>query len=147
MAPGLALGGEAETNLLSAGTNAPATAALPEPARTNEVRLTVDDAPHGLVLRVSTKARFATLSFPLARLPEPGQYLDVWRTNSIVGQVRVSGPGRDEVIIADLVAGDCQSGDEVTPPRPPPTPPAPPPPKPAVTNPAARFAFTNAPRR
>ena len=76
-------------------------------------RLLPDDALTGQVVRVNTKARFAVLSFPLLRMPEIGQYLAIWRTNAVVGQARVSGPQRDETIIADLVSGEWKVGDEV----------------------------------
>jgi len=89
----------------AADTNAPA-------APANAPKLLVDDTLTGEVVRVNTKARFVVLSFPVPRMPEIGQRFSVWRTNGVVGELRISGPQRDETTVADIVTGECQRGDE-----------------------------------
>lgn len=115
----------AAARLLAADTNAPTKAPHPSPS-TNEPparavaaaekpeapSLVVDDTLTGEVARVNAKARFVVLSFPLTRIPEVGQRFEVWRTNGVVGALRISGPQRDETIVADIVSGECQRGDE-----------------------------------
>jgi hypothetical protein len=96
----------------AAETNAPP-AARPPKEPSAPPALTVDNSLVGEVVRVNARARFVVLSFPLARMPHLGQRFSVWRTNGIVGELRISGPQRDETIVADLVSGDCRRGDEV----------------------------------
>jgi hypothetical protein len=103
----------ADTNAPVPATNTPAPPPSATKAKPDAPKLVVDDTVNGEVVRVNSKARFVVLSFPVARMPEAGQYLSVWRTNGIVGLVRVSGPQREEITVADLVTGECKAGDEV----------------------------------
>ena len=102
------------TNQPPAATNRSAAVVAPPASEPQEApALALDESLSGQVLRVNARARFAVLSFPLGRLPEIGQQLTVWRTNRVVGEARVSGPRRDETVIADLVSGEWRAGDEV----------------------------------
>jgi hypothetical protein len=108
------LAADVGTNQPPATTNRSAVATAPASSTPLEAPvLAVDDSLSGQVLRVNTKARFAVLSFPPGRMPDTGQQFSVWRTNGVVGEARVSGPRRDETIIADLVSGEWKAGDEV----------------------------------
>ena len=66
----------------------------------------------GKVAIVNTTGRFVVLNFPLAKVPAVGQTLNLYRGGLKVGEVRISGPQRDENIVADLVAGDAVVGDD-----------------------------------
>jgi len=57
--------------------------------------------------------RFVVLSFPLGRLPPIDQHLFVYRKGLRVGEVKVSGPRREDHIVADVTSGGAQAGDEV----------------------------------
>jgi hypothetical protein len=72
-----------------------------------------DHAVVGKVIRVNPVARFAILSFPVAVMPALDQHLFVYRGQAKVGELKVSGPRREESIVADIMNGDCQPGDEV----------------------------------
>ena len=58
-------------------------------------------------------ARHVVLTFPLQKLPPVGQRLALYRHGVAVGQVKVSGPQREDNIVADLIAGEAEVGDEV----------------------------------
>ena len=47
------------------------------------------------------------------RLPALEQRLIVYRGGLKVGEVKVSGPQQDDNIVADIVAGQAEAGDEV----------------------------------
>jgi hypothetical protein len=59
------------------------------------------------------QARFAVLNFAFGPMPALDQRLDVYRDGLKTGEVKVSGPQRDDNIVADMVEGNCQIGDEV----------------------------------
>jgi hypothetical protein len=67
----------------------------------------------GKVVRFSSEGRFAVLNFPIGRLPGVDQKLHVYRQGLKVGEVKVTGPQKDDNTVADLVAGETQVGDEV----------------------------------
>ncbi len=67
----------------------------------------------GKVVRYSREGRFAVLNFPIGHLPSVDQRLYVYRQGLKVGEVKVTGPQRDDHTVADLVAGETQVGDEV----------------------------------
>jgi len=62
---------------------------------------------------VRTAERFVVLNFPVGRLPVIDQRLNVYRGGLKVGEVKVTGPQYDDNVVADLVAGDSEIGDQV----------------------------------
>lgn len=99
--------------LVSALWSASAQTNAPTVTDTNAPAWVVDHSLTAEVVRVNPRARFVVLSFPLLRMPHVGQRFTVWRTNGVVGELRVSGPRRDETIVADIISGECRRGDEV----------------------------------
>ena len=93
------------------------TAATP-PARaaggtTNQALIvTPESALVGKVELVNNIGRFLTLRFPLGRMPALEQRLNLYRRGVKVGEVKVTGPQREDRIVADLVAGEAEVGDE-----------------------------------
>jgi hypothetical protein len=80
---------------------------------TNEtLLLTSQLALVGKVAVVNTTGRFVVLNFPLGKMAAVDRRLDVYRRGIKVGEVRVTGPQREDNIVADLVAGEAQVGDE-----------------------------------
>jgi hypothetical protein len=67
----------------------------------------------GKVLSVNSDLRFAVLEFPPGVLPEIGQRLAAYREDQKVAELKVSGPHRDTITVADLTAGNTQPGDQV----------------------------------
>src|SRR5512145_3343675 len=78
--------------------SAPLSATMPaNPAATNRSELIV--TPGGLVkgrvASVNPNARFVVLGFPLGSVPAVGKRLSVYRQGLKVGELKVTGPQRD----------------------------------------------------
>ncbi|MGD0745928.1 MAG: hypothetical protein ABSA45_12315 [Verrucomicrobiota bacterium] len=88
------------------------------PASTSAPRMseTVVKPDNSLAARVATynvAGRFVVLSFPVGQMPKLDQTLFLYRDGLKVAEIKVTGPQRDNNIVADLVSGDAQAGDEV----------------------------------
>lgn len=81
-------------------------------ARTNLI-VTPGHAVTGRVAAVNAAGRFVVLTFPLGTMPALQKRLSVYRGGLKIGEVKVTGPQLDINIDADIVAGECQVGDEV----------------------------------
>jgi len=68
----------------------------------------------GRVVRVNTNSHFAILNFPLSRLPVMDQPLGVYRNGQKVGELKTTRWQLDDSVVADIVSGECQVGDEVS---------------------------------
>src|SRR5208283_1987588 len=88
------------------GTPTAATAA--SQART----ATPENALVGKVALVNPTGRFVVLNFPVGKMAQVDQRLNLYRHGAKVGEVKVSGPQREANIVADLVAGEAEVGDE-----------------------------------
>jgi hypothetical protein len=66
----------------------------------------------GIVSRVEPVARFVVLSFPPDQVPAVDQGLNIYRQGAKIAQVKVSGPRRDNSIVADVISGVPEVGDE-----------------------------------
>lgn len=75
--------------------------------------VTPDTTLVGKVVSANAASRFAVLNFPMGRMAQVGQVLNVYRSGLKVGEVKVSGPQRDDNIVADISVGEAQKGDEV----------------------------------
>ena len=72
-----------------------------------------ENALAGKVLRVNNEGRFVVLNFPIGKLPFIGQRLSIYRHNLKVGEVKVTGPQREDNIVADISTGEAGVGDDV----------------------------------
>lgn len=88
------------------GTSEAKAPAVPVVVKTDEV-LT------GRVVSANARGRFAILNFPITRMPAVGDGLQVYRSGLKVGEVKISGPQKDDNIVADVVTGEAKAGDEV----------------------------------
>ncbi len=77
------------------------------------VVLTPTTALVGKIISVNPTTRFAVLNFPINKLPALEQRMYVYRKGLKVGEVKVTGPQRDDNIVADITAGEAATGDEV----------------------------------
>jgi hypothetical protein len=92
-----------------AGSPAAATSA----SATNQTLIvSPENALIGKVALVNTTARFVVLNFPLGKMAAVEQRLDLYRRGLKVGEVKITGPAREVNIVADLVSGEAQVGDE-----------------------------------
>jgi hypothetical protein len=75
--------------------------------------VTPDNSLAGKVVTYNSVGRFVVLRFPADRMPRNGQTLFVYRDGLKVGELKISGEQRDNFIVADVVSGDAQPGDDV----------------------------------
>ena len=80
---------------------------VPEPIVTPDTSLSAK------VVRYNSVGRFVVLSFPVGQMPQAGQTFFLYRAGMKAGEVKITGPQRDNDIVADLTAGDAQVGDDV----------------------------------
>ncbi|MGD0351453.1 MAG: hypothetical protein ABSB84_14240 [Verrucomicrobiota bacterium] len=81
--------------------------------RTSQTVVAPDNSLTARVAAYNAAGRFVVLSFPVGQVPRLDQTLFLYRDGLKVAEVKVSGPQRDNNIVADLVSGSAQVGDEV----------------------------------
>ena len=95
----------------------PAPASLPAtpaaPAATLNPIVTPDNSLTARVAAYNSAGRFVVLTFPAGPMPAMDQTLFLYRNGLKTGEVKITGPQRDNDVVADLVAGTAQVGDEV----------------------------------
>jgi len=67
----------------------------------------------GTVTTYNSAGRFVVLDFPVGRMPALDQVFFVYRQGLKIGEVKIAGPERDHMTVADLVTGEARRGDEV----------------------------------
>lgn len=67
----------------------------------------------GKVARVNPQLRFVVVDFFLSEMPETDRRMSVYRKGQKVGEVKISGPARHNIVAADITAGEAQVGDEI----------------------------------
>jgi hypothetical protein len=67
------------------------------------------------VIRINPIGRFVVLSFALDHMPPRDQRLNLYRHGAKVAEVKVAGPQRGNNIVADIVSGAPEVGDEARP--------------------------------
>jgi hypothetical protein len=75
--------------------------------------VTPDAGLTGKVAVYNEPGRFVVLNFPIGQMPKTGTRLFVYRNSLKVGEVKVTGPQRDDNIVADLVSGEARPADEI----------------------------------
>ena len=84
-----------------------ATSAAPQPIITPDSSLTAK------VVLYNDVGRFVILNFPIGQTPKPGASLFLYRNGLKVAEVKVNPMQSDTYVVADLVSGTAQVGDEV----------------------------------
>ncbi len=67
----------------------------------------------GKVLSANTDLRFVVVDFTSSHFPSVGQTLGIFRNNTKVGEVRMSGPFQNGNGVGDLIDGEGLTGDDV----------------------------------
>lgn len=75
--------------------------------------VTPDNSLGGKVATFNSAGRFVVLDFPVGRMPALEQTMFVYRDGLKVGEIKISGPTRDNNTVADLISGVANKGDEV----------------------------------
>ncbi len=76
--------------------------------------VTPDNSLSARVVSYNASGRFVVLSFPPGQMPKLDQSLFLYRDGMKVGEVKITGPQRENNIVADLVTGEAQVGCEVS---------------------------------
>ena len=91
----------------------PASAPTTSVTNNPEPIVTPDNSLSAKVVRYNPVGRFVVLSFPVGQMPQPGQTFFLYRAGVKVGEIKITGPQRDNDTVADLTDGDAQEGDDV----------------------------------
>jgi hypothetical protein len=75
--------------------------------------VTPDNSLTAKVVSYNSVGRFVVLNFPVGQMPKMDQGFFLYRDGLKVGEVKITGPQNDNNILADIVTGDAQVGDEV----------------------------------
>lgn len=68
----------------------------------------------GRITSINPVVRYVVISYAVGvPLPPVEQRLSVYRAGLKVAEVKISGPSRDTHTVGDIIAGECQVGDEV----------------------------------
>jgi len=102
---------KASTSVSKTSKSGPKTSA--SVPKTSSVIITPDMSLAAKVVRYNSTGRFVVLNFPIGQMPGMGQSFFLYHNGLKAGEVKITGPQRDSNIVADLVTGEAQVGDEV----------------------------------
>jgi hypothetical protein len=85
----------------------------PPPSTNSPSLIVTPGKPSGKIALVNPSSRFVIVSFPPGTMPPPERRLSVYRGGLKVAEIRVTQPQHDMNTAADILAGECQVGDEV----------------------------------
>jgi hypothetical protein len=75
--------------------------------------VTPDNSLTAKVVSYNSVGRFVVLNFPAGEVPKIDGTVFLYRGGLKVAEARITGPQNDNNIVADLLTGDAQVGDEV----------------------------------
>lgn len=78
-----------------------------------ELVVTPGGSVSGTVALVNPGARYAVVSFPIGAVPAENTQLNVYRNGLKVGEIKITGPARDNNTVGDIIAGEARKGDEL----------------------------------
>ena len=70
-----------------------------------------DNSLDGRVVNADAGGRFVILNFPLGQMPSLDSVMTVYRRGVKVGQIKITGPQRDDSIAADVISGEARVED------------------------------------
>ena len=75
--------------------------------------VTLDSSLSARVVSYNQAAQYVVLDFPSGKLPNMNETLFLYRNGLKTAELKVTGPKSENNIVADVVTGDVQVGDEV----------------------------------
>jgi hypothetical protein len=84
-----------------------------KPSKSSGSIVTPSNDSTGRVISVNPRARYAVLGYSVGSVPAIDSHVYSYRGGLKVGELRVTGPVKENNTVADVVAGECQAGDEV----------------------------------
>lgn len=100
------------TGLLTACASHHRPVVAPPPAAQPAI-VTPDNSTTASVAMYDAVGRFVVLTFPVDRMPPNDQIFFIYHAGLKSGEVKITGPVRNNTIVADLISGEAQAGDEV----------------------------------
>ena len=82
------------------------------PAKPPALIVTPASVHRGKIILVNARARYVVLICPFGYIPALDCTLNVYRGGLKVAEIKITGPQRDTSTVGDIVAGECQVGDE-----------------------------------
>jgi hypothetical protein len=82
-------------------------------ARQTAPVVTPDFKATGKIVMFNDQAQFAIVNFPIGVLPKSDTRLGIYRKGLKVGELRATAEQKDANVVADLMTGSAQDGDEV----------------------------------
>lgn len=79
--------------------------------QTAKLIVNADNGLDGRVVTADAAGRFVILNFPLGQMPALDSVMTVYRHGVKVGQIKITGPQRDDNIAADVISGAAQLDD------------------------------------
>ncbi len=92
--------------------SAESNAAAKDRASGQKLIVTPDHPLVGRVVSVNTVGKFVVLNFPLGSMPTEDQRLQVYRRGLKVAELKVTNLRYDDNVVADIIAGSTDVGDE-----------------------------------
>ena len=75
--------------------------------------VTPDASLAAKVVQYNSVGRYVVLSFPVGQMPKTGQNFFIYRNGLKVAEVKTDAWQRDNFVVAELVTGEAQIGDDV----------------------------------
>jgi len=73
--------------------------------------LVVDERLRGRIATFNHPGQFVVVDFNVGAIPPLRSRLNVYRDDTIVGMIQLTGPVRDNLVAADILAGEVAVGD------------------------------------
>ena len=75
--------------------------------------ITPDNSMTATVAMYNALGRYVVLNFPAENMPTNDQVFFIYHGGLKSGEVKITGPSRNNSTVADLVNGEAQAGDDV----------------------------------
>ncbi|HXF10187.1 MAG TPA: hypothetical protein VN625_05330, partial [Desulfuromonadaceae bacterium] len=96
-----------------APTKPKATKPAKKPTQPAQAIVTADASVSGKIATYNAVGKFVVVSFAGGKMAQLNQTLSVYHNGTKTGDIRITGPQRDNNIVGDVVSGTVQAGDEV----------------------------------
>jgi hypothetical protein len=74
--------------------------------------LVMDERLRGRIATLNTAGQFVVVDFNVGAIPPLSSRMNVYRDNTVVGVIQLTGPVRDNLVAADILSGEVAVGDE-----------------------------------
>ncbi|HEY9510219.1 MAG TPA: hypothetical protein VIV82_10190 [Verrucomicrobiae bacterium] len=85
----------------------------PAAAQNSQPIVALAEGLNGKISSANGDLRFVVITFPVGQMARVSQHLNVYRNGLKVGELTVTGPQSEDSTVADITAGEAQTGDAV----------------------------------